>query len=411
MTAVAFRETSALTAAPAKDARCLVLTVTPPGDTSSQVTVEHFYVEAGDHVREGAAVCLVRSERYVFDLPACAAGVVEEFLAEPGTLVALGQPLLRIGPHAPRIAEAVQTQPPSPATSATPLARRIAGVHSIELGTIQGAGPGGRIRAADVRAVISDDPGPAPSAGLPNLLPTINPLPPVAPMSVPHSMAPTVPQPLARSDNRVSFVVHDAQPFALTAIEVDLPVIDPVARNDARLARRGLDVIVTTFIAHAVVTALIEHPWLNSAWTDEGVIVYGRIDLGILAQVNGSVQLTIVECAADLSLQGLARAMVIAPVATVQRPTFTIMPVAAAWWIETAEGAGSAVVLGIGHPTRRPVVVETPTGSTLLVRDRALLTLAYDARYITQPEADAFLCSVRNALRRHDSSPTGEFSR
>lgn len=404
MTAVAVEETTTLAAAPPEDARCLVLAVAPPDDTSRHISVEHNYVELGDQVREGAVVCLMRSERYVFDLPARTAGVVEEILAEPGTMVTLGQPLLRIVPDAPKVADTVQTQPPRAAANATPLARRIATVHNIKLGTLLAAGSGGRIRAADVRALISDDTEPAPSAGLPNLLPTIPPLPPVAPMTVPPSITSTIPQPLALNNDRVSFVVHDEQPFALTAIEVDLPAIDPIALNDARLAQRGLDVTATTFIAHATVTALIEHPWLNSAWTDEGVMVYGRIDLGILAHVNGSAQLSVVERAADLSLQGLARAMAPAPLATTHQPTFTIMPVASAWWFEPVSVTGSAVVLGIGYPTRRPVVVETANGSTLVIGDRALLTLAYDARYIAQPEADAFLGSVRNALRQHTFS-------
>jgi len=162
-----------------------------------------------------------------------------------------------------------------------------------------------------------------------------------------------------------------------------------------------MKITTTTLIAHAAITAVIEHPWLNSAWTDAGVLVFGRVDLGILAHVNGSTRLTVIERAADFSLQGLARAMVTAPLATTQQPTFTIMPATPAWWFEPASVTGSAAVLGIGHSIRRPVVVETAKGLMLGVRDRALLTLAYDARYITPPEADAFLCSVRNGIHQH----------
>src|SRR3712207_4492837 len=66
------------------------------GDTSGTVTVERYYVAPGDEVQPGDPVCMLRSERYVYDLPAEAAGVVQALLVSTGDQVEVGAPLLAV---------------------------------------------------------------------------------------------------------------------------------------------------------------------------------------------------------------------------------------------------------------------------------------------------------------------------
>ena len=383
-----------------------VLAVAPEGDGSPAVTVERFYVAPGDAIMVGDPVCLLRSERYVFDIPATEQGTVLELLAAPGATSALGAPIVRVAP----VIQCADVEPEQgrangAARRATPLARNIAAAHGRDLSAIHGSGAGGRVRAADVRAALGPGATPARDAARPGPAPPVPP-PPVA--SAPPAEAPPLPAAPEPSAWLPRSIVGTDQPRALTAIAVDLlPDTLPRRQTGGRRAPAGLDPTPMVRFSYAVAGALVEHPWLNSRWTDEGVILYGRVDLGIRRVVDGRPTISVIQRAADLSLQGLARKMDeaaqnAAPADRTSGPTFLIVPAGtgAAWWFEPSIAQPSAAVLTIGAATRRPVVVEGISGPTIAVRDRALLALSYDARYIAQPEADAFLRCVRMRVER-----------
>ena len=344
----------------------VVVAEAPRGDPSAVAAVVRFYVMPGDQVETGAAICRLRTARFLYDLPAPFGGVVEELLVEPDEQIAIGTPLLRIGalPHEP------DTEEQKPRVRATPLARTIAAMHGYDLTRLAGSSVDGRIRAADVRAVVGDPaPDPAHAAVEPRAVAA-------SPSTVIRPWAPPL------------LLTHDDQPHACTAVEVDC----------------GTDVVPdnTVLIVHALLQALVEHPWLNSCWTDAGVLVYGRINLGIWRDQNGSLRPTVIPHAADLSPRGIARALDREPAATDLRApcaTFNIVLSSGASWSAPIIPRGTAALLHIGGVERRVVV--DPATERVVIRARRILALIYDARHIAQPEADSLLRHVRVRVERH----------
>lgn len=332
----------------------IVRVETPRGDSAETATVVRLYVAPGDTVETGAAVCLLHTARFLYALPATASGSVEQCFVEAGAEIKPGDPLLSIVAFPPE-PSAIAQEPLPPALRATPLARAIAAAHSLDLRKLAGTSPGGRIRAADVRTALG-----ASSNG--------------------HVLAPATVTTIPSSEARMpAFVIHDQRSQAITAIEVN-------GEPDA-------------VIVHAAIQALIEHPRLNSRWTDEGVLLYGRIDLGLWHDTAGNRNLMLLPNAADLSLRGIRRAIVniprVAEKALIEAmpATFTVCFTDTGWWSEAIIPTSSAVLLHVGSAASRVVV--DPITEHLAIRRRRLLALIYDARYITQIEADSLLSAVR----------------
>ena len=349
----------------------VIVAEVPRGDVSAVAAVVRFYVTPGDRVEAGAAVCLLRTARFLYNLPAPVEGVVEELLVERDEQIAIGTPLLHIGAlhHGPDPEEQRQPQ-----VRATPLARTIAAAHGYDLTGLAGSSVDGRIRAADVHAVVGD-PARRPAHAAVELH-AVAASPEDTPSTVIRPWAPPL------------LLTHDDRPHACTAVEVDCGV-HAVPDN-------------TVLIVHALLQALVEHPWLNSCWTDAGVLVYGRIDLGIWRDRNGSLRPTLIPHAADLSPRGIARALHGDPTATDPRAgcaTFNILLSSGASWSEQIIPHGTAALLQIGGVERR-VVVE-PATERVVIRARRILVLVYDARHIAQPEADSLLKDVRVRVERH----------
>src|SRR6185503_2440270 len=78
--------------------------------------------------------------------------------------------------------------------------------------------------------------------------------------------------------------------------------------NEA-FARRGVELTSTACIALAVVEALLQHPLLNSSWSDAGVVLRRRVQLGIVVALRDGPIMPVVCEAQDLNLRGLARAL------------------------------------------------------------------------------------------------------
>src|SRR6185312_12489516 len=140
--------------------------VTPAGGESvTEGTILEWSVKVGDAVEDGQAVVEISTDKVDMELPAPAAGTITEILAEEGETVTVGQVIARmqLGAAAPRPAAPEPTSgngagAPAPAAAPTtdlpdkisPVAARVAAVEGIDLSSITGTGPGGRITKTDV---------------------------------------------------------------------------------------------------------------------------------------------------------------------------------------------------------------------------------------------------------------------
>lgn len=379
----------------------------PPLDGSDTFVVEQYYVALNDAVAVGQPFALVRSECWAWDVPATTNGIVSALVAEPGSTVTVGAPLLEIREQGtedqeqaeqsqrikrPSLVEEPQTEPilAQLRVRATPVARRMIAAYGLDPAALIGTGRGKVITRADVLAVVENA-----EQGIKNTEQTVT-------FAEENEHAAQI-APDGQSSIRNGQFSHPSNlPYALTAIEADLATaLATIAQHQTRWARRGVTISTTACVAAATVAALGEHRLLNSAWSDDGIILCSRVHLQIEQPTLAGMQTTLVPDAADLNLVGLARRLAHAvhqEKIEQQAATFVIVEHAAPWWAHALPTVPSTAQLGVGAIMQQPRVVATAYGDQIMVRPTMVLTLAYDARLATQPDADALLCAIKQRL-------------
>ncbi len=408
----------------------LEITLPQLNDATAEVTIERYYKQIGEQVAAGDPLVVVRSDRFEWDIPATAAGVIDDLLAQPGATVAIGAALVRLG-GSTDVASAEVAATNGRLVRATPAARKIAATHGVDLAIVQGSGPSGTIKRVDVLSLVGTAASTTSEAAFNSCfaldIPTQatitapQPQPGVAQSAtetgeaagaaevVPDQRQPAAPRqmPLSVAQRVIAEQLVQSKlgvPQALTAVEVELSrVMAYVGAQRAQFAKRRVDLSVTSCIAYTAVTVLTQQRMLNSVWSDEGVIVRGRVTLGVMTGQGADSLIGLVPNAADLSLQGMARAIGSrqspqADQARIQAATFTICDEGATRWRHGVVPAGQGAILTIGAIERRPFVLEGPRDDTIVIRPLAILTLAYDARCVTQSQADLFLTDLKSRL-------------
>lgn len=394
-------------------------------DIGGQATVLRWLRSTGEKLTVGEPLVIVLSETAEAVLPAVASGTLEAQLVAEGETASVGAALARIA--------AGTGAAPQPAVRATPTARRIADEVGIDLAGVRGSGPDGRITRRDVEQALAgqnrQQTVAEPAGGfciaeqlgarLEQPVPSQNgreqrPQPAPRPEQTPAGdlrRSELVPLTAMRRAIAEHMVRSKAtSPHLTTAIEVDMgAVAEARARLRERFARRGVDLTYTACIASCTIEALRSHRRLNASWHPEGIVEHGSIHLGVAVAVEAGLVVPVIKNAADLNLQGLARA--INDVAAraragalqpdeLQGGTFTI----------TNPGAGAirfgipvipqpqAAILGVGTIQKRVVVVEDGGADRLAIRPLVVLTLSVDARVADLPQADALLAEIKRRL-------------
>ncbi|MCY4726322.1 2-oxoglutarate dehydrogenase, E2 component, dihydrolipoamide succinyltransferase [Nocardioides sp. STR2] len=301
----------------------------------------------------------------------------------------------------------------------TPLVRKMADQHGVDLGSVQGTGVGGRIRKQDVldAAAAAQQAAAAPAA--PAAAPAAAGAPPAA--AAPSSASPSplrgTTEPLSRLRKVIaSRMVESLQEAAqLTQVmEVDVTAIARLreASKADFLAREGVKLTYLPFFAKAAIDALKLHPKLNAAIdTDKGEVTYfDRENIAFAVDTEKGLLTPVVKEAGDLSIAGLAKK--IADVAERTR-TNKITPDELSGGTFTITNLGSfgalfdtpiinkpqVAILGPGAVVKRPVVIDDPNlGETIAVRHMVHLSLTYDHRLVDGADAGRFLQEVKKRL-------------
>jgi 2-oxoglutarate dehydrogenase E2 component (dihydrolipoamide succinyltransferase) len=321
----------------------------------------------------------------------------------------------------------------------TPLVRKLASEHGIDLGTVTGTGVGGRIRKQDVLDAARDGRAPAPAQPAPAA--QAAPAPPAAPAQPAPAAQPAQPAaaapaeaPRARSaapesglrgtTERMSRsrqviaqrMVESLQTSAqlTTVVEADVTAIARL-RDRARAAfeaREGVKLSFLPFFALATVEALKAHPKLNAVIdTSTGQVTYHDAEhLGIAVDAERGLMVPVIKKAGDLNIAGLARK--IADLAARTRAG-QVSPddLAGGTFTLTNTGSRGALfdtpiinqpqvgILGTGTVVKRAVVVEDPAlGEVIAVRSMVYLALTYDHRLVDGADAARFLTTLKARL-------------
>jgi 2-oxoglutarate dehydrogenase E2 component (dihydrolipoamide succinyltransferase) len=319
----------------------------------------------------------------------------------------------------------------------TPLVRKLAAEHGVDLESVAGTGVGGRIRKQDVldaarvrrereaAAQAQAQPAPAPAQAPSPAQPSA---PAQAPAGGARPSAPSrpaiVPSALRGTTQRMSRprqviaqrMVESLQTSAqlTTVVEADVTAIARLrdrAKQDFE-AREGVKLSFLPFFALAVVEALKVHPKLDAVidTANNQVIYHDAEHLGIAVDTERGLMVPVIHNAGDLNLGGLARK--IADLANRTR-SGQVGPdeLAGGTFTLTNTGSRGALfdtpiinqpqvgILGTGTVVKRPVVVEDPAlGEVIAVRSMVYLALTYDHRLVDGADAARFLVTVKDRL-------------
>ncbi|MCO6005653.1 2-oxoglutarate dehydrogenase, E2 component, dihydrolipoamide succinyltransferase [Actinoallomurus purpureus] len=318
-------------------------------------------------------------------------------------------------------------QPSGDSPYVTPLVRKLASEHDVDLTTVKGTGVGGRIRKQDVleAARAKQAPPPPPPAPAPQAAPA-----PAQPASAPAaSQAPAAPVPaevsrlrgttVKMSRTRQSIARHMVESLQVSAqlttvVEADVTKIARL-RDRAKadfLAREGVKLSFLPFFALAAVEALKVHPKLNAVIDSEtNEVTYHDVEnLGVAVDAEKGLMVPVIHNAGQLNLGGLAQR--IADLAERTR-TNKVSPdeVTGGTFTITNTGSRGALfdtpilnqpqvgMLGTGTVVKRPAVIEDPQlGEVIAVRSIVYLALTYDHRLVDGADAARFLTTVKNRL-------------
>src|SRR5215211_549151 len=440
------------------------------GVSVAEGTITDWVKRPGDWVEADETICVVTTDKVDVEIPAPASGRLARILVEADQTVPVGTTLAEIDPGAkpgqPHPQEESEHGPPAEAetesTSAqpvegdgaaaeeqagsaaeedragfySPVVRRIADKHGIDLTEVKGTGIGGRVRKRDVLAFIERGGAPAEPSEAPAA-----PAPAERPLHIESPYQPEGPAPAAANGETraapaqpaeagVAPVPERREPMSpmrkaiaehmvasrrtaahcTTIVEADLSRVSARRRElKEPMSRRGVPLTYLAFVARATVDALQRYPILNALIDGEQIVYQDQINLGIAVALDDGLIVPVIRQAERLSLEGLAAA--IADVAQRARAgqldpddvhggTFTI----------TNPGQFGAVlatpiinqpqvaILDLEAIVKRPVVISEDGSDAIAIRPMTYLCMSWDHRALDGAEAARFLADIEQTL-------------
>jgi 2-oxoisovalerate dehydrogenase E2 component (dihydrolipoyl transacylase) len=403
------------------------------GESVTEGTVDKWLKHEGDFVKRDEPIVEVVTDKVNAEIPSPFEGKLVKITVTEGETVRVGAVLAQIetaavaavaAPAKGRDAGTAATEvPPEPAggrapqpvpvaapTSApsndharlSPAVRKLAAEHDVDPTSLQGSGLGGRVTRDDVLAVVSA--GQATPAAPPRQAP--------APMATPAGVDGKREELVKLSVMRKSIAEHmvrslQTSPHAWTLQEVDVTnlVRYRESEKESFKSRHGAPLTYLPFVAQIVSEALKQFPWLNSSWSDEGVILKRYVNLGIAVAIPDGLIVPVVKDADRLGFTDLVRAMndlverarskQLKP-DDVQGGTFTLNNTGATGSIASQPiiNQPQAAILTTESIVKRPVIVN----DAIAIRHMMNMCLSFDHRIIDGMMAGEFLGSIKKRL-------------
>ena len=415
------------------------------GESVTEGTITRWLKKVGDTVAVDEPLLEVSTDKVDTEVPSPVAGTIVEILAEEDDTVDVGAVIVRIGdgnakpaakeePKAEEPKEEPKAEEPKaeakqePKASSeskvndgddvpyvTPLVRKLADKHGVDLRTVKGTGVGGRIRKQDVLAAAKGEGESAPAEAKKSGSA-------ISTKSVDPEKAK-----LRGTTQRVNRIreltakktlesLHGAA--QLTQLhEVDMTKVAELrkANKQAFKDKHGVNLTYLPFFAKAMVEALVSHPNVNASYNAETkeMTYHDQVNLGIAVDTPAGLLSPVIHNAQDMTLVELAKAIVdIADRARNNKlkpsdlsdGTFTITNIG-------SEGALSdtpilvppqAAMVGTGAITKRPVVVTEEGTDAIGIRQMVFLPMTYDHQIVDGADAGRFMTTVRDRLETAD---------
>jgi pyruvate dehydrogenase E2 component (dihydrolipoamide acetyltransferase) len=441
------------------------------GESIFEGTITRWLKKPGDRVERDEPLFEISTDKVDAEIPAPSAGVLREIKVTEGQTVPIQTVVAVIDaagasvaaapapapapaaqkPGAPKVAAA----PPSPATPApapaaasapaapspakaggngqkirsSPLVRKIAKEHNVDLSSMEGSGAGGRISKKDILAAVESGgakPAAAPASSSAPFSPAAMPSAPPAPAGAAGAVVhPALENAVPRE--RIYFGNYEAQPMSVmrqriaehmvaskrvsphvySIDEADMTKIAKIRERSkaAFEAKYGTKLTFMPFFVRACVEALRAFPTVNASADGATVVLHREINVGIAVALDWGLIVPVLKNAEEKNFLGLARGMndlaerarakKLKP-EEVQEGTFSItnpgvygglmgLPVI---------NQPNVAILGIGAIQKRPMVID----DAIAVRSMVYLTLSYDHRVVDGAVAHQFVGKVKGYL-------------
>jgi 2-oxoglutarate dehydrogenase E2 component (dihydrolipoamide succinyltransferase) len=413
------------------------------GESVAEGTIVRWIKKVGDTVDRDEPLFEISTDKVDAEIPSPAAGVVTEIRAKEGETVAVNSVVAVIGaagsasatpppiakpapapaaasaaapPAAPPVAKAPEP-PPAPAHDmaapeddgerqrSSPLVRRIAKEHDIDISKIRGTGISGRVTKDDILAFIGK--GASAAESKPQAAKASGPVPSVRRGVPGHTekmsvMRKRIAEHMVAS-RRTSAHVH-------SVFEVNYSRVAAARQaKKAEFERAGAKLTFMSFILKAVSDALRAVPVVNASVDGENVVYHEDVNIGVAVALDWGLIVPVVKKADEKNLLGVSRS--IADLAARARAkqlkpeevnggTFTITNpgVFGALFGMPIINQPQVGILGVGHIEKRPIVID----DAIAIRLMGYLSLGYDHRIIDGAVADEFMSHVKHTLENWD---------
>jgi pyruvate dehydrogenase E2 component (dihydrolipoamide acetyltransferase) len=457
------------------------------GESIAEGTVSQWLKEPGETVERDEPILEISTDKVDAEIPAPAAGTLVDIQVAEGETVEVGTVVAYIdtdggdggppsgasagadaeadagaaedGGAGVQVAEAEEATPepreaePAPTGGAveptdgreetaderlrrrsTPVVRRIAEEHGVDLAAVEGSGRAGRVTKQDILAYIeagekkAAEARPEPAEEKPARAPAKKPAKTAEPVGadelwdrfygeVRHPAWPVRDADEVEPMDRIRKLTADhmvlakrVAPHVHSFIEIDFTRIARIRReNKARWAEQGNKVSYTAFVAWAAAKALQEFPQVNGTVSGDQLIYRGNINLGIAVDLDPGLIVPVIRDADDLTLVGISKRIIdLAGRARnrklkpdeIQGATFSItnpgvfgtyvgMPIIP---------EGTAAILGLGSIEKRPVVLELDGADAIAIRTMSMFSLGYDHRIVDGADAARFLARLKEVV-------------
>jgi pyruvate dehydrogenase E2 component (dihydrolipoamide acetyltransferase) len=428
------------------------------GESIAEGTLSKWLKKVGDVVKRDEPIFEISTDKVDAEIPAPSSGTLAEILVTEGQTVPVSTVVARLetevgavvaapaaAPAKPEPAKAVASSTPTKAAASTPafapraesrepraavtsgngnsledrlrtksspLVRKIAAEHGVEIAGLQGSGIAGRVTKRDIMQHIESG---AATAARPSMHAPAG-VGPHGPNVEPWSGDSVETMSKIRqltSDHMVMARRHAAH--VTSFFEIDLTRVSRLRqkmRPDFE-AQTGQKLTYLPFIIRVVVDALKQHPVLNAAHTENQVIYRKQYNIGIAVALDWGLIVPVIKHADDLSLSGLtkslndladrARTKRLKP-DEVQGATFTITNPGVFGSLAGTPiiPAGTSAILGLGAIEKRPKVMAGPDGEDVIaIRTCAYFSLSFDHRIVDGADADKFLATVKRGLESY----------
>jgi pyruvate dehydrogenase E2 component (dihydrolipoamide acetyltransferase) len=338
------------------------------GEGVREGEIARWLVQVGQTVEEDDPLVEIQTDKATVEVPSPASGTVARILVEEGQLVPVGTPLVVIGDGEVATTPSSRAEALPRKVQTTPLVRKIAAELGVDLGSLHGTGPGGRITEQDVRAAA----------------------------------------PAREGERREPLrgVRREIARHLTTAHREVAPVTVVEECDFTGLSQARGDRSYLPYLLQATVAGLKSVPELNATLAGDEIVFWERYDLGVAVQTEEGLVVPVLRAADTKSLDELeaeaarlaegARAGTLTP-EEMRGSTFTVSSAGRLGGLLTTPIVNhpEVAILSLGRIAPRPAVVD----GEVAVREIGWLSCTFDHRVVDGVRASEFLLAVIDRLQ------------